>query len=1654
MALVRIQVRRDPAATWASTNPVLAAGEPGLETDTGKIKYGDGVRAWNSLPYSSGVGLGSAVPPAAGTAAVGTSQDAARADHSHAMPTNIQAQTVSSTGSATVGGNLTVQGQLVGGTHRHQAADINDLAAAVFSRIVSSIKAGDNIQATVDANAQTITLSSTTAGSSPLVITLHPVDFVATGSTATFSAAASGGSAVVEYEWQVSTDGGQNWSAVPGASGTSLALSGVTGAMDGNRYRLKAASGAEAIFSNYATLTAAQVAIIAQPPDAAVSVGETVRLSVEAAAGSSAISYRWQRRATSTAAWVDVPEATLPVYSFTPSDVTDSAGTQFQAIATAGGQSASSRIATVVVRAAPLTFLSQPQDTQDTAGAATFTADGAGGTQPVVYRWQRIGGGSATWSASGDFADIPDGTSNVSGQATETLSLTGQTAAQHLRRYRLRAIDADGRTAFSAPATLRTLSLQITEGPSDVSATSGDTLAAGAFSVTATADGGVTYQWQRSTDRGATWTNISGATSASYGGITVTFVDDGNLYRCAVTGDGQTLNTNSAALAVAPPALTISTQPSNVTATGSSATFSFAHTGGPSVTAQVYWESRTAGSGWTRVPGATSTTLNVTGITPANDGTAYRGVVQRGAATAFTNPATLTAPGAIIFLQPQNATSVSGAASFSVDFTSVSCSSPTILWEQRVNSGASWSNAPGTNNAKTLSLSSLTTAANGYQYRATVTCGGRASFSDVATLTVPVPPVVITTQPSDAVAASGQATFSFAHAGGDGSAPTIRWERVLPGGSFATVPGATSNTLAVSGITTSMSGAQYRATVTIGTQSATTRSAVLTVAGASITLNPADAIAVEGAATFTFDFSSSCSEPFIQWEKKPAANTVWTPIQGANSRTLTLTGLIPADTNHNYRAGVDCAGVTSYSSSASLTVPSYEFFTTQPASQAVNAGDEVTFSYQGRFPASQFTARWYMRRIGSAAWSRVTPRGQSQQSYTFVANVRAHHNTEWRVEINTLSGPIYSAIARLTVDKKTSTKYVATAGTSDLVGIAYGKGAFVALTSDQTSLVRRSEDGGDTWTTHFLPASRYWDGVTASQSGALFAYGSGESGVRSGNTWKPDTRYPTRTGTIARSVDGGKTWSQLALPFFVGNSLRMWGTNYNNTVLAFFYGETVSSVGSQFSPAAYSWYVAGHLCRQGAYWMAVTTNDGATWALYPLRAFTQDEQGRDVVGGSPLVPQQVAISPSGLMVIATRRVNAASGSERPGKLFYRNIAAGWGEPTPAATATVGIANRNGNASRVIATGGVRGGVLPDVDTQRNYRRSAATGSGFNAGMAITNHHANSVEWVPGAGFIAVHDRYPVAMISQDGNLWGAVPTDRICGEVPLHVVGNALYGIDTTLPRYEWVTAATAATYPDFQNLDLGITDITDTVNCWAHSPSEVMLLESGGAITWIPRDDAPNSAPSQPADENAPTDIAVESSNRSATITWGPPDNASTSPPQRYDVEYTSDGGRTWTMHTAPASAALTRTVTGLTTGTTYYFRVSAVSSAGAAAYSEWSPPVTPAPTIPGPPSNLTVGWQNIVVPGQARQIVARWSPPSGDGGSPITSYTLQTNDGLITIATGISASRGAVSFSSTALRSRRGGAVGATFRVFAVNSAGNGVSSASSNPLPPPPT
>lgn len=48
----KLQIRRGTASAWTAANPTLSQGEMGIETDTRKLKIGDGSTAWTALAYA------------------------------------------------------------------------------------------------------------------------------------------------------------------------------------------------------------------------------------------------------------------------------------------------------------------------------------------------------------------------------------------------------------------------------------------------------------------------------------------------------------------------------------------------------------------------------------------------------------------------------------------------------------------------------------------------------------------------------------------------------------------------------------------------------------------------------------------------------------------------------------------------------------------------------------------------------------------------------------------------------------------------------------------------------------------------------------------------------------------------------------------------------------------------------------------------------------------------------------------------------------------------------------------------------------------------------------------------------------------------------------------------------------------------------------------------------------------------------------------------------------------------------------------------------------------------------------------------------------------------------------------------------------------
>ena len=95
----------------------------------------------------------------------------------------------------------------------------------------------------------------------------------------------------------------------------------------------------------------------------------------------------------------------------------------------------------------------------------------------------------------------------------------------------------------------------------------------------------------------------------------------------------------------------------------------------------------------------------------------------------------------------------------------------------------------------------------------------------------------------------------------------------------------------------------------------------------------------------------------------------------------------------------------------------------------------------------------------------------------------------------------------------------------------------------------------------------------------------------------------------------------------------------------------------------------------------------------------------------------------------------------------------------------------------------------------------------------------------------------------------------------------------------------------------------------------------------------------------------ALQTSNQQVNLTWTTPASDGGSPITGYRIEFLPAGSTTWQLFTQASDTSTTRTVTGLTNGVSYQFRVSAITAAGTGLTSDPSsdavPMTTPATAV-----------------------------------------------------------------------------------------------------------
>ncbi|MBS1510526.1 MAG: zinc-dependent metalloprotease [Bacteroidetes bacterium] len=422
------------------------------------------------------------------------------------------------------------------------------------------------------------------------------------------------------------------------------------------------------------------------------------------------------------------------------------------------------------------------------------------------------------------------------------------------------------------------------------------------FSVTsATA---LSYQWQLSTDGGATWANITGATSTSYTNASVLATQNNYQYRCQVTGQCNTTTSNAAVLTVnTAPAIT--TQPQDIAiCAGSPVTFTTAASGA-GVTYQ--WQISTdGGTTWNNIGGATAASYNFTTALSQN-GYQYRCVATGTCSPSTTSAAaTLTVSTSIVIsTQPtSSAVCVNGTTSFST----AAAGTVTYQWQESTDGGATWSNITNGGmysgaTTTTLTLTGVPVSAQNNQYRCVVSGTCPSVNSQPAVLSVNTPPAISSQPVSSTIICASQGTSFSVSA--NGTSLNYQWQISTNGGTTWTnllnagaYSGVNTATLTISGATVGMNGYLYQCIVS-GTcsPSATTTISTLTVyTPVSISANPGNSIVCENS-NASFSVLASGTSPAYQWQVSTNGGASFTNVanggvySGATLPVLSLSGV-------------------------------------------------------------------------------------------------------------------------------------------------------------------------------------------------------------------------------------------------------------------------------------------------------------------------------------------------------------------------------------------------------------------------------------------------------------------------------------------------------------------------------------------------------------------------------------------------------------------------------------------------------------------------------------------------------------------------------------------------------------------------------------------
>lgn len=613
-----------------------------------------------------------------------------------------------------------------------------------------------------------------------------------------------------------------------------------------------------------------------------------------------------------------------------------------------------------------------------TTFTGTVTATSSAGA--MTYQWYQSNNSGSTWNA-------------ISGATSATSTFTLPSAATY--KFKVVVTDSAGSadsyeafqnvtaTVYNPPSV--TVSTNKSEGPLSTTVS---------LSATASGQGTLTYQWKQSTD-GTTYTDISGATQATY---TATISDASatmHYYRVNVTGTGGTTESNAVTYqSVNAPV--ISAVSANPTVGGLSGTVALSTIASGSGTLTYQWY-----EGSSPLSGKTSASVSVSVSDSASTLHTYHVVVtdQYSQATTSDNVTYQSYPAPSVTVTGDK---TDGALQSTVTLTATATGQGTLSYQWYEGSTA----LPGKTSASvTVDVSDSVSTAHTYHVVVTDTYGQTGTSNDVTYTTHEVPTVSVSANSSEGAltssvtltaAASGQGTLSY------------QWYE----GSSA-IQGATSSTYTANLTDSTGTTHTYHVVVSdVYGQSVTSDNVTYTTVSfptiSTVSASPNDG-ALQSSVTLTV-VASGASPLTYQWYEGSSI------LSGKTSDVVTVNVSDSAATLHTYKVIVkDKYGQAVTSSDVTYTTHSFPTVTVTISATEGALASSVTVSSSG---SSGVTYQWYENDspISGATQSSYTANlnDSTGTAHTYKVNVTdiyGQTTTSNQVTYTTYNVPVISAVS-------------------------------------------------------------------------------------------------------------------------------------------------------------------------------------------------------------------------------------------------------------------------------------------------------------------------------------------------------------------------------------------------------------------------------------------------------------------------------------------------------------------------------------------------------------------------------------------------------------------------------------------------------------------